>query len=663
MTGGDAPPPPAKEPTSLTFQYPVLTSTNYTIWRMRMEVLLGIHGVWEVVDPGLDDAKKNNIVKGLLFQSIPEDVILQIGNLKTAKEMWEAIKTRNLGADRVKEARLQTLVAEFESMKMNETGTIDDFAAKLSGIASKSATLGETMAEAKLVKKFLTSLPRRFVHIVAALEQVLDLKTVGFEDVVGRLKAYEERVKGEDKAVDTQGKLLFTKSDSSNRSQDSSRGRGRGNRGRGRGGGRGRGNSQNHGNTETSKNREDQKQKGKQQRDLSNIQCYRCDKYGHFASRCPDRPKNQEANFNETQENDSNQEEGSFFMMNEIQETVFLNENKYIPPKTVPKTDEDGVWYLDNGASNHMTCNHSFFSELNERITGRVRFGDGSCVGIKGKGSIIFEGKNGEQKVMKDIYYIPSLQTNVISLGQATITGCDIRMRGDFLTMRDGDGRLLMKVPRSENRLYKIQLRTGKPHCLHAKINETAWLWHARLGHINFGAINMLHKLVKGVPTIEHQDQLCESCMVGKQTRQPFSKKASYRATDILEMIHGDICGPIDPPTPAGADSSGPLMNSGSGPEDVEQELQDDQAQFAANSGPANSSPATGSLDQPENNPALDKIPKQDTVALSSCEAEFMAATAAACQAIWLRELLAELTGMKEQELSLPVDRDKFSLN
>ena len=56
-----------------------------------MEVLLGFHGVWDVVDLGLADAKKNNIVKGLLFQSILEDLLLQIGNLKTGKEMWEAI--------------------------------------------------------------------------------------------------------------------------------------------------------------------------------------------------------------------------------------------------------------------------------------------------------------------------------------------------------------------------------------------------------------------------------------------------------------------------------------------------------------------------------------------------------------------------------------------
>ncbi|GJV22478.1 hypothetical protein Tco_1371498 [Tanacetum coccineum] len=192
---------------------------------MRMEVLLGIHGVWDVVDPGSDDAKKNNIVKGLLFQSIPKDLVLQIENLKTGKEMWEAIKTHNLGADRVKEARLQTLITEFENLKMSDNDSIDAYAVKLSGIASKSTTLEEVMSEHKLVKKFLTSLPRRFVHIVVALEQVLDLKTTGFEDVVGRLKVYEERVKEEDKANDAQKNLLYARTEYSNGNNYSSGGR------------------------------------------------------------------------------------------------------------------------------------------------------------------------------------------------------------------------------------------------------------------------------------------------------------------------------------------------------------------------------------------------------------------------------------------------------
>ena len=99
-------PPPVKEPNMLTFQCPMLTSTNYAVWSMRMEVILGIRGIWEVVSPGLADTKKNNMVKALLFQSIPEDLIFQIGQLKTGKEMWVANKTRNLGAERMKKERL-----------------------------------------------------------------------------------------------------------------------------------------------------------------------------------------------------------------------------------------------------------------------------------------------------------------------------------------------------------------------------------------------------------------------------------------------------------------------------------------------------------------------------------------------------------------------------
>ena len=47
---------------------------------------------------------------------------------------------------------------------------------------------------------------------------------------------------------------------------------------------------------------------------------------------------------------------------------------------------------------------------------------------------------------------------------------------------------------------------------------------------------------------------------------------------------------------------------------------------------------------------------KQKIVALSSCEAEFMAATAAACQAIWLRNLISEITGDDPSMVTLYVD-------
>ncbi|KAM0068236.1 hypothetical protein Hdeb2414_s0002g00070841 [Helianthus debilis subsp. tardiflorus] len=144
-----------------------------------------------------------------------------------------------------------------------------------------------------MVKKLFTSLPRRFIYIVAFLEQVLDLKTVGYDDVVGRLKAYEERIKEEDNTYDNSGKLMISKSESSSScGRDSGRGRGSHSS---RGGDRGQDNTQNRGQQENNKTRDNGKQKDKK-RDLSGIKCYRYDKYGHFVSRCLDRFKNNKAN-------------------------------------------------------------------------------------------------------------------------------------------------------------------------------------------------------------------------------------------------------------------------------------------------------------------------------------------------------------------------------
>lgn len=113
-----------KEVTPSSIQCPMLTATNYTVWAMRMRVLLRIHKVWETIEPGSNESHKNDIAIGLLFQSILENLILQVGDQDSPKGMWEAIKSRNLGAKRVKVARLQTL-SEFERMKMNDSDTID----------------------------------------------------------------------------------------------------------------------------------------------------------------------------------------------------------------------------------------------------------------------------------------------------------------------------------------------------------------------------------------------------------------------------------------------------------------------------------------------------------------------------------------------------------
>lgn len=127
-----------------------------------------------------------------------------------------------------------------------------------------------------------------------------------------------------------------------------------------------------------------------------------------------------EANLAEGNETDA----PSLFLIEKLQETIYLNESKVIPSDVDSKGDD--IWFLDNGASNHMTGKLALFSELNKGVNGKVKFGDDSYVDICGKGSIVFEGKTGEQRVLTDVYYIPSLKANIISLSQASESGCDI---------------------------------------------------------------------------------------------------------------------------------------------------------------------------------------------------------------------------------------------
>lgn len=531
MTDIVAAKPITKEGGSSSIKCPLLTATNYTVWAMRMRILLRVHKVWEIVETEAENDERNDMAMALILQSIPESLTLQVGELSTAKKVWDAIRTRYVGAERVKEARLQTLMADFDRLRMKETETIDDFSGKLSEISSKSSALGEDIEEAKLVKKFLKCLPRRkYIHIVAALEQVLDLKTTTFEDIVGRLKVYEERVEDEEEAQEDQSKLMYATAESqSNRGfNGENRGRGRGGRYLNRGRGRGRYNTP---------------------RDISKVTCYRCDRVGHYASDCPDRL----LKLQETQEQTENvdTQEADELMLHEI---VYLNEEKVVPATFEADNKEDNIWYLDNGASNHMSGDQRYFSAIDESVTGKVRFGDDSRIDIKGKGTIEFIDRNGEPRKILDVYFIPDLRSNIISLGQATESGCDVRMKGEYLTMHDKDGKLIAKAVRSKNRLYKVRMKVKDVMTLLTTTTSESSRWHARLGHINPETMRsmVLRGLVVGIPKMSIEKSVCGSCLMGKQARKSFPQATSYRASTLLELVHGDLCGPLTPSTSAG---------------------------------------------------------------------------------------------------------------
>ena len=77
-------------------------------------------------------------------------------------------------------------------------------------------------------------------------------------------------------------------------------------------------------------------------------------------------------------------------------------------------------------------------------------------------------------------------------------------------------------------------------------------IWHQQLAHLNKDDVKKLAKMVDGMRIkVGTTVGVCEPCLEGKQTRQP-SHQPATRATELLELIHSDTCGPIHPVTYGG---------------------------------------------------------------------------------------------------------------
>ena len=117
-------------------------------------------------------------------------------------------------------------------------------------------------------------------------------------------------------------------------------------------------------------------------------------------------------------------------------------------------------------------------------------------------------------------------------------------------------GKLLAQATKEPDGLYTLPARSTAL-VVHSK--ESAELWHRRFGHL---ASSSLEKLAEGnmvtgmnVPAKEfaaHSKAICEPCILGKHTREPFGASGS-KSTRPLELVHTDVCGPLAVESSGGA--------------------------------------------------------------------------------------------------------------
>ncbi|KAF2310285.1 hypothetical protein GH714_007584 [Hevea brasiliensis] len=259
------------------------------------------------------------------------------------------------------------------------------------------------------------------------------------------------------------------------------------------------------------------------------------DRYGHYQSECRtnlNRDGGRQSNFVEKEEDSEITLLMAYQALNQIEEDTKQN-----------------IWYLDTAASNHMSGNKSVFSFLDESYQDSVKFGNNSRVSIMGKGQVTIQTTRNVTHKISDVFYVPDLKTNLLSVGQLQEKGYEIQIKDGIFRLLDDNLGLIAQVKMTTNRMFPLHLNHVDNSCFLVKEGDEAWLWHFRYGHLNFGGLKTLQqkKMVIGLPQITPPSQICEDCVVSKQHRNSFPQGKSKRAKAALELVHSDICGPITP--------------------------------------------------------------------------------------------------------------------
>ncbi|KAI5680165.1 hypothetical protein M9H77_01392 [Catharanthus roseus] len=372
---------------------------HYDHWSMLMENFLRSKEYWQIVSEGIPESSGSTTAeaqkidlkaKNYLFQAIDRTILETILCKDTSKQIWDSMKKKYEGSKRVQRQQLQALRSEFETLRMKSGESVSDFSRTMS-IVNKMLISGEKMEDVIVVEKILRSMTPKFNYVVCSIEESKNIDLLSLDELQASLLVHEKKITQQDK----EEQALLASSNIY--------------------------------------------KKG----DKSNVECYRCHKYGHYQNECRTnltKDSGEKSNFAETEE------EISLLMVCNTKEDM-----------------KKQLWYLDTGCSNHMCGDKEIFSHLDESYKDNVKFGNNTKISVMGKGEVMIRTRGNNYQIIYNVLFVPDLKTNLLSIGQL------------------------------------------------------------------------------------QEKEICESCVISKQSRTPFPKGKTQRARELLQIVHSDLCGPINP--------------------------------------------------------------------------------------------------------------------
>ena len=187
---------------------PHFDGNNYAYWKVRVKAFLksidervynSIEYGWQKLTTPVSEWQTsqkevvtfNSKVMTAIFNVVSMEEFKRISNVEVAHTVWNILQTVQEGTKAVKINKLQQLTTRFESIKMFDDESFDEFYAKLNDIVNSAYNLGKIYDQPKIIRKILKSLTENFRPKVTTITESKDMDSIPVNELVGSLQSYE----------------------------------------------------------------------------------------------------------------------------------------------------------------------------------------------------------------------------------------------------------------------------------------------------------------------------------------------------------------------------------------------------------------------------------------------------------------------------------------
>lgn len=484
----------------MSLQIEKLGDENYEIWHMAMKSLLVTADLWKVVcgryvrDEGNpSEAEKWDTLdqKALAYMvlNVKPTQLMHIKACTTSEAAWKKLQQLHTQVGPIRKVQLYQKLLRFNMQQDENIGAhVNSFVETIERLAEMDIKINE---ELKVIM-LLSSLPDTWEHFVVAIETRDELPT--FEIV--KVKLLEEGARKKEKAeregnAASQAVYTYTQA--------------KGNRDKGE-------------NNNTKRNeRTSEKQK-------FNGKCFICEKPGHRASECRNKKK--------SATDSAKGHQASCVLHN------------YVDKR------RQSVWCIDSGATCHMCCDRNMFETIDEKRKTSVMLAANKFVESQGVGIVKLQYKN-TVLLLQNVLFVPELHMNFYSVSAAARYDICTTFNGKEALVKNKYGKVVLKAVQ-ENNLYVYSEKSAvfTINSLSPAVN-----WHNRFGHLNFKDLELLSEkqLVHGMHIGNIEEKInCDTCNQAKLCSLPFPQKSNRVTKEVLELVHTDVCGPMNVKSIAG---------------------------------------------------------------------------------------------------------------